>query len=89
MLLLNTSSMNTAVILVVWSIGASDPLYVFGPCGCGKTNCIKQLVAKLNYPVFEVTGHSRLEFPELIGHHVVRIRPIVICDEIWGTVPAQ
>jgi cobaltochelatase CobS len=58
--------------LVVWFIGAFDPLYVFGPCGCGKTSCIKQLAAKLNYPVFEVTGHSRLEFPELIGHHVVR-----------------
>jgi cobaltochelatase CobS len=58
--------------LVVWFLGPNEPLYVFGPCGCGKTSCIKQLAAKLNYPVFEVTGHSRLEFPELIGHHVVR-----------------
>lgn len=58
--------------LVVWFIDKSGPLYVFGPSGSGKTSCIKQLAAKLNYPVFEVTGHSRLEFPELIGHHVVR-----------------
>jgi cobaltochelatase CobS len=58
--------------LVVWFIHSAEPLYVFGPCGCGKTSCIKQLAAKLNYPVFEVTGHSRLEFPELIGHHIVR-----------------
>jgi cobaltochelatase CobS len=58
--------------LVVWFINPSDPLYVFGPCGSGKTSCIKQLAARLNYPVFEVTGHSRLEFPELVGHHVVR-----------------
>jgi cobaltochelatase CobS len=57
--------------LVVWFINKSDPLYVFGPCGCGKSSCIKQLASRLNYPVFEVTGHSRLEFPELIGHHVV------------------
>ena len=58
--------------LVVWFINRSDPLYVFGPTGAGKTSCIKQLAAKLNYPVFEVTGHSRLEFPELLGHLTVR-----------------
>lgn len=58
--------------MVVWFIDHSDPLYVYGATGCGKTSCIKQLAAKLNFPVFEVTGHSRLEFPELIGHHVVR-----------------
>ena len=58
--------------LVVWFTGQTDPLYVYGPTGCGKSSVIKQLAAKLNYPVFEVTGHSRLEFPELIGHHVVR-----------------
>ena len=54
--------------LVVWFLDSSDPLYVFGPCGCGKTSCIKQLAARLNYPVFEITGHSRLEFPEMVGH---------------------
>jgi cobaltochelatase CobS len=58
--------------LVVWFTGQTDPLYVYGPSGSGKTSCIKQLAAKLNLPVFEVTGHSRLEFPELIGHHIVR-----------------
>ena len=58
--------------IVVWFLGNNDPLYVYGSTGCGKSSVIKQLAAKLNYPVFEVTGHSRLEFPELIGHHVVR-----------------
>lgn len=58
--------------MVVWFIGNPDPLYVYGHSGVGKTSVIKQLAAKLNYPVFEVTGHSRLEFPELVGHHVVR-----------------
>ena len=58
--------------LIVWFIDPSDPLYVFGPTGCGKTSCIKQLAARLNYPVFEVTGHSRLEFPDLVGHLSVR-----------------
>ncbi|WP_291441190.1 AAA family ATPase, partial [Desulfovibrio sp.] len=49
--------------MVVWFVsrpqGAQEPLYVFGPTGCGKTSCIKQLAARLNYPVFEVTGHGR------------------------------
>ena len=54
--------------VVVWLMNPSDPLYLFGPTGSGKTSLIKQLAAKLNYPVFEITGHSRLEYPDLIGH---------------------
>ena len=57
--------------LVVWFLEPTDPLYVYGPSGSGKTSCIKQVAAKLNFPVFEVTGHSRLEFLELVGHHAV------------------
>ena len=58
--------------MVVWFLSLREPLYVFGPSGCGKTSCIKQLAARLNYPVFEVTGHGRLEFADLIGHLTVR-----------------
>jgi cobaltochelatase CobS len=58
--------------LIVWLLDASDPLYVFGPQGSGKTSLVKELAARLNYPVFEVTGHNRLEFPELAGHLVVK-----------------
>lgn len=54
--------------IVVWLVNPEEPLYVFGPTGCGKTSCIKQLAARLNYPVFEVTGHGRLEFADLVGH---------------------
>lgn len=61
----------TASELVVWLIYGNDPLYMFGPTGCGKTSGIKQVVTRLNYPVYEVTGHNRLEFPELVGHHTV------------------
>lgn len=53
--------------MVVWFLSLREPLYVFGPSGCGKTSCIKQLAARLNYPVFEVAGHGRLEFADLIG----------------------
>ena len=64
--------------MVVWFVnlqgaqGAHEPLYVFGPTGCGKTSCIKQLAARLNYPIFEVTGHGRLEFADLVGHLTVK-----------------
>ena len=58
--------------IIVWFTCPVDPLYVFGPTGCGKSSCIRQLAARLNYPVFEVTGHSRLECPELVGHLTVK-----------------
>ena len=57
---------------MVWFLNPQEPLYVFGPTGCGKTSCIKQLAARLNYPIFEVTGHGRLEFADLVGHLTVK-----------------
>lgn len=54
--------------VIVWFIAPEDPLYLFGPTGCGKSSCIRQLAARLKYPVFEVTGHGRLEFADLVGH---------------------
>lgn len=47
-------------------------MYMCGPSGSGKTSSICQLAARLNYPVFEVTGHNRLEFQDLVGHHSVQ-----------------
>ncbi|XPV75781.1 MAG: AAA family ATPase [Desulfovibrio sp.] len=58
--------------VIVWLMDSSAPLYLFGPSGCGKTSLIRQLAAKLNYPVFSVCGHSRLEFPEMVGHLTVK-----------------
>lgn len=57
--------------LVVWFMNPSDPLYVFGPTGSGKSSLIRQVAAKLNYPVFDITGHGRLEFSDLAGHLTV------------------
>ena len=54
--------------VIVWFMSPFDPLYLFGPTGSGKTSLIKQLSAKLKFPVFEITGHSRLEFPDMVGH---------------------
>lgn len=54
--------------VVVWFMHDLDPLYLYGPTGCGKTTLVKQLAARLNYPIFEVTGHGRMEFADLTGH---------------------
>ena len=61
-----------ATDIVVWLCSLGESLYIFGPTGCGKTSALKHFASRLNYPVFEVTAHSRLEFPELVGHHTVR-----------------
>lgn len=58
--------------IIVWLIAPPSPLYVCGVSGSGKSSCINQLAARLNYPVFEVTGHNRLEFQDLAGHHTVQ-----------------
>lgn len=58
--------------VIVWLISPPSPLYIYGACGTGKSSCICQLAARLNYPVFEVTGHNRLEFQDLAGHHTVQ-----------------
>jgi cobaltochelatase CobS len=58
--------------LVVWFLDSPEPLYVFGPQGSGKSSLIKEISSRLNYPLFEVTGHNRLEFPELAGHLMVK-----------------
>jgi cobaltochelatase CobS len=57
--------------LVVWFMSPADPLYVFGPTGSGKSSLVRQVAARLNYPVFDITGHGRLEFSDLAGHLTV------------------
>ena len=52
----------------VWFMNKLDPLYLYEPTGSGKASLIKQGAPRLNYPVFEVTGHGRLEFADLCGH---------------------
>ena len=59
--------------IIVWFLMEKpDPLYLCGPTSAGKSSLIRQIAARLNYPVFEATGHDRLEFPDLVGHLSVR-----------------
>lgn len=57
--------------IAAWLADHKEPLYLFGPTGCGKTSCARQMARRLNYPVYEITAHSRLEFSEMVGHHTV------------------
>lgn len=57
--------------VVNWLAFMNEPLYICGPTGAGKTSCLRWLCAKINMPMYEVTGHSRLEFLELVGHNTV------------------
>ncbi|MEA1053319.1 AAA family ATPase [Lamprobacter modestohalophilus] len=44
-----------------------DALLLSGPTGCGKTSLIRQVAARLNWPVQEVTCHGRMELSDLLG----------------------
>ena len=58
-----------AKALVVFFLqDAPDPLYIFGDTGTGKSSLVRQVAARLNYPVWETTGSERLEVSDLIGH---------------------
>lgn len=58
--------------VISWFAWMEEPLYISGPTGCGKTTAVKQVAARCNWPVYEVTGHARLEMPDLIGHLSMR-----------------
>ena len=50
-----------------WMMLGETSLYLCGPTGCGKSSVIIEVSARLNIPLYNVIGHSRLETPELIG----------------------
>lgn len=44
-----------------------DALFIAGPTGSGKTSCITELAARLNWPVQQITLNGRFEFAQLKG----------------------
>lgn len=49
-----------------------EPIFLFGPTGCAKTASVRWLCAKFGLPLLHVTGHSRLEWSDLVGHYTVQ-----------------
>lgn len=49
-----------------WTGGTQEAQMLMGPTGSGKTSLIQQVCARLGAPVMEVTGHGRLEIPQLL-----------------------
>lgn len=45
----------------------SDPVWLFGPTGCGKTLTVRELCARARLPLYEATGRANLEFADLVG----------------------
>jgi cobaltochelatase CobS len=60
--------------ILAWMRGAagSDPLYLTGPTGSGKSSVITQIAARLGIPLYVVSCHERMEIPELFGRFIVR-----------------
>ena len=54
--------------IALWFMSPPEPLYIYGPTGAGKTSLIKNVACRLNYPIFEINAHSRLDFESLVGH---------------------
>ncbi|MGH8159349.1 MAG: AAA family ATPase [Rhodanobacter sp.] len=44
----------------------TDALHLIGPTGSGKSSVVTQVAARLGMPVVQVTGHGRLEIPQLL-----------------------
>ena len=58
--------------LVVWLMQEGfTPLYIHGPSGTGKTSCIRQVAARINMPVYQVTASARMEVADLVGHYTL------------------
>ncbi len=55
-------------VLAFLSRPRTDGLFLTGPTGAGKTSLIRQVAARLNWPVQEVNCHGRMEFGDLLGH---------------------
>jgi cobaltochelatase CobS len=56
------------VLFKTWAwLQTSDPLYIFGPTGCGKSATVEQLAARLRIPLFNLVGSFDTDVADLYG----------------------
>lgn len=60
-------SSNVSDLCTFLQLESETFMYLYGPTGCGKSSLIIEAAARLGIPLYVVTGHSRMETPELIG----------------------
>lgn len=53
--------------LVCTSLSRYYPVFLYGPTGSGKSAGIRHIARTFNIPLYELNGHSRLDFPDLVG----------------------
>lgn len=54
-----------------WHESCTEPLFLYGPTGCGKSSFIQQVAARLGIPLFRITGNADTELAEIFGHYVL------------------
>lgn len=54
-----------------WYTQTNDVACLWGPTGSGKTSFPIEFFGRLGVPVFQLTGHKKMELMEAFGHYVV------------------
>lgn len=57
--------------LNAWILHSTEPLFLFGPTGCGKSSFVKQAANRLGIPLFRMTISQDTELSEIFGHYVL------------------
>jgi len=59
--------------LVLWAnIGSTEPFFIHGPTGSGKSSLVQQFAGRLNIPCMTVCGHARMELSDLVGYIAIQ-----------------
>lgn len=51
---------------------AGAPVLLLGPTGCGKTQLVEHMAARLDRPLVTVTCHDDMTTADLVGRHLIR-----------------